>query len=369
MAQDIVARGLGARALSLITGSANSGGGDLHAFLMREADPYTFNTSNASTAPVNWAGSAAITPIASTTIPVIGKAVWLESITASMNVPCLGQVQIAGDASGLFPGFVWQGWIGPNGVVIPVQQLFRGFQIATNALVSLSVRNVQDASPTTVNLFGGMSGQGWKLTDDFSFNAPKRVLFVGDSILNGTGPTKTANMWPFLVRDHLRALGSNARVVLKSASSSTSTHHEGWRAAGYHDVDDPDLIVYAVGANDAITGAATGTYTTNITAFWTWASKRYPNARVVICGVTPLENNTSETNAAALRSAASGYVTSVNDARLKYINLGAAFDRTSGTTNYATSDTAGSRVHPNDTGHAAVASAFNTAWDALGVSL
>ena len=98
-----------------------------------------------------------------------------------------------------------------------------------------------------------------------------------------------------------------------------------------------------IGVNDAGGAVSGSAYTSNLTAFWSWASKRYPDAKMVICGVTPLENNTSEANAATLRSAASSYVSGVADSRLKYINLGSAFDRTV-SSNYVGSDPAGSRV-------------------------
>jgi len=110
------------------------------------------------------------------------------------------------------------------------------------------------------------------------------------------------------------------------------------------------------------------TYEANLTAFWDWVGARYPDAKMIVCGVTPLENNTSETRADGLRTKAAAFVTAQNSPRLKYINLGSAFDRTV-STNYASTDTPGSRVHPNDTGHPLVATAFNTAFDALGLTL
>lgn len=332
--------------------------------LIREGDPWTQNhflgPTTVATGAVNV--SAATAPGTN----LVGKATWVEAITVSMSAPAIAQVQIPASADGRFPGFLHQFVVGTTPISVPVRQLIRNITHSNNGNVAVSIRNNLTAG--SVDYYVGVSLNGYRITDDFDYDAEKPILYVGDSILNGTGPTKTANMWPFLVKDYLRGLGYDTRVILKSVSSSTTTEWENWRSAGYIDITDPALVVYAVSVNDAGAAVSDATYLANITAFWNWAKWNFPLAKCIICGTTPLENNTSETRAVGLRATASAYVTSVADARLKYIDLGTAFDRlVSG--NYAATDTPGSRVHPNDTGHAAVATTFETAWASQGITI
>lgn len=363
MSRDISEAALGqaTRALGLISNLAR--GGDLHAWMMREGEPITrFGNGSATPAAGNVNTQVAAT---SAGMPFIGKAMWAETVTVSVDQKAIIQIGLGGDSSSRCPGFTTQ-HVADVGVpvVIPIRQLFRGFQVQT-AIWTVHVRRMLSASPGTDVINASISVQGWALTDDFAFDADKTILFVGDSILNGgSGPSRTALMWPFKFRDYLRSLGTRARVVLKSVSGSFTSDHETWRQGGFHDIDNPDLIVYALSVNDAGSSVSSATVLANATAFWEWARDRYPNAKVILCGTSPLANNTSETNAAAYRTALQTYVAGVNDARLKYVNLGAAFDRTvSG--NYTGAD----GIHPNDTGHAALASAFNAAFGALGLTL
>lgn len=339
------------------------GYGSFEEFLAREGELATWTNS---AGPITVATGGGNTGLATAQGPsLVGKAVYIQEVTASLSSPGVGQIQIAASADGRFAGYVRQVVMGASGVSIAVRQIIRAFMVSTSNVL-LNVRNNMTAG--SVDYYGAVSASGWRITDDLDFDAPKVVMFVSDSTMNGTGPTKTATMWPFLFKKRLRELGTRARICLKSVSGATSADHEGWRAAGYHDIARADLIVYAVGINDAGDAVSDSAFVANLTAFWQWASKRYPKAKVVICGVTPLENNTSETRAAGLRTAASDYVTGVADERLKYINLGSAFDRTV-SSNYAASDTPGARVHPNDTGHAAIYSTFTAAWEAFGITI
>jgi lysophospholipase L1-like esterase len=321
--------------------------------------------------PVHWSGSESgggTTLVNTAAVPLIGKAAFVETLVASCNVPIIAQVQIGPDAAGRFAGTPIRMMLAANQpAVIPTNFLLRGFQVQ-NGVIALAAIRAFDAAPTTVDLWGALSAHGWAITDDFEWSAPKVALFVGDSILNGTGPTATARMWPFLVKSYWRSLGTRARIVLKSVSGSTSSDHEAWRAAGYHDIPQVDLVVYALGVNDAGTGVTDVTYTANLAAFWAHVSKRWPTAKMIVCGPTPIENNTAETRAAGLRAAGAAWVAAQANARLRFVDLGSAFNRAV-SSNYASSDTAGSRVHPNDTGNAAVGAAFQAAWPGLGITI
>lgn len=346
-----------------------SGYSSFEEFLFREGEPISWNsvlqaTSTPAVVPTGLQNVAVGTAASPTTV---GKAIYIKEITAGLSAPALAQLEIAASSNGRFPNFLKQMIISSTSITVKVDRIVRGFLNNNNANIQLAVRNnLTDAS---VNYWGQVSASGYRITDDFNFNADKRVLFIGDSVLNGTsGPSKTSLVWAFGVKKYLTSLGYNIRVILKSVSGSTTTEHEGWRAEGYHDVDDPALIVYALGVNDAGSAVSDSVYTSNLSSFWGWAKTRYPNTKMIVCGVTPLENNTSETRAAGLRTAASQFVTSQNDSRLKYINLGNSFDRTV-SSNYASSDTAGSRVHPNDISHPLIATAFNNAFASLQITL
>lgn len=349
-----------------------AGYGSFTEFLLREGDPVSWSSfSSSPVAVATGAQNASITTATGaglqSVVTTVGKAVFLDELTVGLSAPALAQVEIAASSDGRFPNFLKQLIVSTTSVSIKVGRIIRGFLNANNSNIVLTVRN--NLAAGSVDYYGAVSASGYRITDDFNFDASKRVLFIGDSILNGTsGPTKTALQWAFIVKSYLVSLGYDIRVILKSVSGSTTADHESWRAAGYHDIADPALIVYAVGVNDAGAAVSDAAYTANITAFWNWAKVRYPNAKMIVCGVTPLENNTSETRAAGLRAAASAFVAAQDDAHLKYVNLGAAFDRTV-SSNYASTDTAGSRVHPNDTGHGLVAAAFNSAWPDLGLTL
>lgn len=289
-----------------------------------------------------------------------------------MNQPAMAQVGLPLQASPATGNVATQGTLqfyhpGTTPVVFNRPLIVRANTntSSTSNSVSLNVRNNLTAG--SVNYVGSVAVNGWRFADDLDFGAPNVAMFVGDSILNGTGPTTTPRMWPYIFKSFLASRGQRTRVVLKSVSGTTSSDHEAFRSAGYHDIRHADLIVYALGVNDAVTGVSPSTYTANLTAFWNWVASRYPESKLLVLGVSPLENNTSETNAVALRSAAAAFVASVNQPnRLAYINLGAAFDRTLTTTVYASTDTPGSRIHPNDTGHAAIASTIQAGWQALG---
>jgi lysophospholipase L1-like esterase len=236
--------------------------------------------------------------------------------------------------------------------------------------VSLNCRRLLDAdgasSAAARDLYGTVSLAGYTITDDLNFGAEKTILAIGDSILNGTGPTKSNNLWTFKLRDYFKTQGKTVRIVQKANSGMTSSEVETARKDGHYDGVEADLIIYAVGANDASGGVARETYRTNLEAMWTHVQRRWPNAKMIVCGVSPVENNTTHAAAETLRTEAADFVADQDSDRLFYINLGAAFTRTDASY-YASSDSAGSRVHPDDDGHAAIATLVNAAIDAQGV--
>ena len=311
-------------------------------------------------------------------LPIVGKIVWLESVTVSMattspnNASALLQINIGAPSlfSGIYTNFVLQSG---GSITIPVRQFLRPAMINAGT-ISVSIRqlNVDGSASASTVVYAGINSIATKVTDDLNFSAPKTILVAGDSTTNGTGPTATANMFPFRFKQFLQGKGVDARIVLKSVSGSTTSNHEAWRLAGYYDVARPDLIFYDVGINDAGAGVAVGdvstagTYVYNLNKFVSSMSSRWPGEKIVVLGVKPLENNTSEALAVLYRAAASTYVTGLGNPNVKYTNFGAAFDRTAGLTFYASSDTAGQRVHENDNGHAALENVLESAWPGYG---
>nr|WP_087873006.1 GDSL-type esterase/lipase family protein [Arthrobacter globiformis] len=138
-------------------------------------------------------------------------------------------------------------------------------------------------------------------------------------------------------------------MVNMSVSGSQPNMYESHRGLGAYVLPQADLICYSLGANDAATAVAAATYTTNVKNMIAHKQSRYPGGTMIVFGPAPDENNTNETNAIAIRTAASVAAFEANDPKVAYVNLGGAFDRTvSG--NYASTDPTGSRIHPSDVG-------------------
>ncbi len=302
-------------------------------------------------------------------VPTIGKIVWLDSVTVSADVAGLYFIAVIGaDTTAFGPpqAFVR---LSPNQpVTVPIKAYLRQFQGGLDGNVSLFIRNNSSGAAAVVN--ATMILNATQVTDDLNYSAARTIMAVGDSTWVGSafGPTKTSAMLPFMVRDYFNDLGSDARVILKSISGSSTASHEGWRLAGWYDVDYTDMLLYNVGINDAIQGTGTIQYLANLDKFWKWFHARRPNAKMIVFAPGPLEDDTSETNAVAIRTAASGYVSGIANPNLIYINLGGSFDRkvTSFYSSNTSTDPVGARRHPSDAGHAAEMVKAKAALQALG---
>jgi lysophospholipase L1-like esterase len=338
--------------------------------LYREGEPCNVFFNNATT-PIAVATGSVNTVVAGTNQSLIGKCFFVDTVTASINQPALVQVGLATSIPVVGgSGNNWQFLASANTpIVIPANIISRAFGSTSGNVTAWGINVRNNLTAGSVSYIGSINVAGWRFTDDLDFSAPKVAMFVGDSLLNGTGPTTTAKMYPFIFKSYLASQGQRVRICLKSLSGTKASDHELFRASGWHDIAQADLIVYALGVNDAGASVSGSAFVTDLTRFWDWAKVRYPTAKMLVLGVPPLENNTSESAAASIRTAVSAWVTSVNSSRLAYINLGGSFDRTLGATVYVSSDPAGQRVHPNDTGHAAMAATIQSGWDSLGWSV
>lgn len=285
----------------------------------------------------------------------------LDTITITCNKNARLQITVYETGIGGNDAMMWRVQSSPGvPIIIPVNAIVRPSVTAFNAGSSGSVRirEVYDADKTGVNL--NVWASGWTLTDDLDYGAEKVYLHIGDSITGpGTGITNKSKQYDWQLLNYLQGKGHSLRMLNTSVSGSASALHESRRSLGAYNFAQADLIGYSLGMNDAGQAVPTATYKTNVKNMIAWKQARYPNATMIVFGATPAENNTTETALALLRTAASEAVAEANDNKVKYCNLGTAFDRTV-SSNYAGTDTAGSRVHPNDAGHAAVFNVVKT---------
>lgn len=327
---------------------------DWEKILQVEGDTFQVNALNSAGTAVA-TGAVNTQVVSATQVNTAGKLIYLDVVKAGLSAGAIAQIGISGDTGARFPGYADMIMFPSGGGTIQVsaKKLLRPFQFQ-NGLVTLSVRNNQTAGSVTYT--STISANAIRITDDLNFSADHLILAVGDSTLNGTGPTSTQAMWPFLARDYLRGEGHNCRVVLKSVSGSTSSEHEAWRKAGWHRsvLQRPSMGFYNLGLNDAANAVPLATYLANVQAFWNDWKTWVPNAPLIVVAPTPLESDTKEAAAAVYRSAVVDWVASVDSPKLKVANPSALWDRKV-TSNYAATDTAGERVHYTDGPNALVA--------------
>jgi len=201
-------------------------------------------------------------------------------------------------------------------------------------------------------------GVGYRVTDDFDYGANRVILFIGDSVGEGSGASakETTLMWQ--IRQWYRETqGVRVRVVNLCNGGSNSSQGEAKRLDSLFDLDQVDMIVYNHGINDSNSSTLPSTYTGNIQKMITWKQKVFPNAHMLIQGITPIEDNTRNGYAEVLRSASATLIENTNDPLITYVETKNSFDRLNPSF-YTVTDVPGQRVHPNDTGYSLI---FTTA--------
>ena len=89
------------------------------------------------------------------------------------------------------------------------------------------------------------------------------ILTVGDSLTFGLG-VAAEQTWPALLQTKLRKEGFPEALVINAGSSGATTAF-GLSTLNFHlKRSSPDLIIYALGANDGLRGIAPNTTATNI---------------------------------------------------------------------------------------------------------
>jgi hypothetical protein len=290
-----------------------------------------------------------------------GNGFYCTSVVVSVNstIPVKVQVLITEASDGdLFhmDGQSIKNKIFNNTINIVTNQYFRDFPILT---VYLEGGNGVATAEVDVNI------NGLVLTDSLNFDANNLCLWVGDSITEMSGLpqnniAKKFELHTHMVNNYLISKGKDTRLSIQAKGGTTSTQGESARLRGFFDaLGKAQYYFYHFGANDASQGVSSSVYTSNIDKFITWALYKNPTSIIIILGITPVENNTTNTNAIALRSSANTYVNGLGLSNVFYCELGNAFDRTNSSF-YSTADTSGSRIHPNVAGMAAIYNVIST---------
>ena len=205
---------------------------------------------------------------------------------------------------------------------------------------------------------------GYQIGKNTNIGANRQLLWVGDSISNGTGSapfenvpvvagaqSSTANQEPFTqqVKKSLIYKGYDFWLTNKAQSSMTTSSIVQAIKWGYYDNTKPELIIIQIGANDANNLGSGGLSVTanqtlflqNVTFINNYFTKRFKKAKVIWLGSTPSADNTTEDRIIIGRGIISTYISSLNNPNIKYSSLATAFLRTN-TANYLTADT----IHP-----------------------
>jgi lysophospholipase L1-like esterase len=197
----------------------------------------------------------------------------------------------------------------------------------------------------------GVSTSGIMINNDLNFNAKKKIVWFGDSITAYTwNLIGMQNCFPYAVRDWLNLNSPQknvCRMVNKGMSGRTGVSFSTMLTDDIWSIDDPDIVFWQHGTNDASQSVGTTAFVAAINNFIAYKKQHWPNAWMVFLGSTPRQDNTAETLLATYRAAEAAAVAAAGDSKIIYISLANAFDRTlSFSSVWASSDTAGNGLHP-----------------------
>jgi hypothetical protein len=308
----------------------------------------------AGSAPIAYTSFAAPTgagTVAPGGIPLVlpGRALFVQQVTFRCSTLVAGRAQLGGSGLvgvGTAPATDNRFMCGPN---LPADILFNDYlRSSDKSGATIYITSWLDPAVTGTHTFLG-GATGFQLADSINFDAKKVSLMVGDSTWHGaTGPTSVLTCTPWLINKFYRDQGQDTRYILKAYPGSNTNGHESYRAGGKYEFPQVDSIFYNLGINDAAQGVTTATHSANVASLIAWKQKRYPKAKLVIFGTTPVQDATQEAALAAYRTADQAAVVNAADPNILFCNLGNSFDRTVAA-NYATTDgAAGTRIHPVD---------------------
>lgn len=286
--------------------------------------------------------------------PVVGRCMWVESITIECSQDAYLQVGMLGDINGKLPAFNYRTVVKANTPhTVKVRQFWRQRRLQTPSLV-LSARDFRSTFTGQV-VKGSITMLGYVVTDDLNFYADKTLLVVGDSLDygDGYGPSKSEKLHTHILRDYFKSMGADVRLLSFAIPGYTSSMVYDEMIRGRYDPFEPSVCIYKIGTNDAVLAAAgfVNTWSANMQAFWGRLKQRAPNCTMVVVPPGPLNDATNEASGALIRARAASDIASLASPRLKCCDIGSAFDRTN-----TTFFKAGDQIHWSDSGQAAVGS-------------
>jgi lysophospholipase L1-like esterase len=211
-----------------------------------------------------------------------------------------------------------------------------------------------------------------RMLNDFNFNAPRKIYWMGDSITAFTANAiGNRNYYQFQVRDWCaKKYAQGFRLTQKAWGGKTSTSFNNLLTYGSLYVDEPTLIFYQLGVNDSSQSIGTTLYRSNIDNMIAYKKAFWPNAIMVFLGSTPTQQTLRNTNLDAYRTAMAASVTAAADPNVKFLNLATSFDRTATpSTIWATSDVPATNtdcLHPGTLiSHTGIANTITSYLDSL----
>jgi len=222
---------------------------------------------------------------------------------------------------------------------------------------------------------------GVMATQDFDFSAKRNVLILGDSIgaAGAMGNDSLGrelmsyNHFGFRLKNALKSIGKNVRIINKSMSGSLMADSERLLLSLPHLVQKSDLIILYAGMNNANATASAPNllaFNTSIINIIKQRNVYNPNASILIVAPNVTDTATRTPNIAAYRTEAQN---AANDAtyggtsrKVYFYNAGTAFalaGTASTDTNFSSFErSAGARLHPSDLGHEKI---FNGIYDVV----
>jgi lysophospholipase L1-like esterase len=254
----------------------------------------------------------------------------------------------------------------PFGGAYPFYSLNHGFGLYADSAKAAAGKSV------TI----GYSMSGVQICNDLNFNAKKKIVWYGDSITAYTWNTiGLNNCFPFAVRNWLIANSpkkNSCRLVNMGISGKKGTDFQTLWTDDIYNIDDPDIIFWQLGTNDASQSVGTTAFANAVTYAANYKQQRWPNATMVFLGSTPRQDNTAETLLATYRAAeVTALAAFSSDPKIIYISLANAFDRTATfSTIWASSDTAGNGLHPGTVlSHTGIVNTITAGLTSAGVTI
>ena len=340
---------------------------NLWEMLRREGLPYDF--SNAVT--VNFSASNQSSLMSFTNnFSIYQRIILTRPIYLTASDDCTIYYSADQDPTGTFAG-VLQSVFLPARTAVPVGGSYTVY--TGQHSLGLYADSARAAAGKSVTI--GVSLSGIIINNDLNFNAKKKIAWFGDSITQYTwNAIGLQNCFPYAVRDWL-ALNSpqknTCRMINKGISGKTGVNFSTMLTDDIWTVDDPDIVFWQHGTNDAGQSVGTTAFVAAINNFIAYKKVHWPNAWLVFLGSTPRQDNTAETLLATYRSAEATAVAAAADSKIIYISLANAFNRTLPFAQvWATSDTAGNGIHPGTLyAHQGIVSTITAGLTAAGVTI